>query len=173
MTRASAILSAAHLRAIVWALCMTLLLVSCASLRKSVLPLQIPFEKSCVYVPVFVDNTDGSVAHKLTDAINYRLYRDHPEAFSYDYRKECVVIDGTVLEKRERVLSGEVEVEIEASALAKTREARVLSLGKFTSSARYAQTDDEREQNKRRTLALRKAASRMAEEFLRALGRAP
>jgi len=118
--------------------------------------LNLPFGKSCLYAPIFVDQTTGQIAPELFETLNRRLYARAPSVFSYEYTEGCAVIDGTVLNLVEK--DDEMMVRIEA--LLKDKDGHREALGSFSRTMAIKKT---------RAETIRALSAALAEDLLNAI----
>jgi hypothetical protein len=146
-----------------------LVIAACATPRSPVRSptAALPSGKRCVYVPIFVDQTDGSVSPMVTDIFRERLYEQAPGAFAMEFAEECVAVDGAVVALDEAATGGVMTLVLRVSASLTTREGEIVDLGHVSSTARFEPSRELSVTELRRYRALRTAAATAADELLR------
>ena len=162
--------------------CVTPLLGGCMSYRFAN-TIELPANKTGIYVPVFVDETvEGNLGMELASAVRGNVLRRHPRILRRQIGEGAVVLDGTVKKMRDRPLfsgaggklvAGTYRVSVEVSVKLRDHKGKLLAkLGAFSSSEEYITEKAMELTEEGRKRAIRRVALQLADQIVRKLDQA-
>ena len=138
---------------------------------------QVPFNKSRVYVPVFVDETvEGTLGFDVSNALRVKILHRQPRRLAGHMEQGVLAVDGTILKLNEkprysgdegRLVAGTYVIKLEVDVKLNNHEGkRLKKLGRYAVEEEYITEREMERTEEGRRRALIRAAMSVAERIL-------
>jgi hypothetical protein len=138
---------------------------------------QVPFSKSRIYVPVFVDETvEGTLGFDVSNALRIKILHRQPRRLAGHMEQGVLAVDGTILKLNEkprysgdegRLVAGTYVLKLEVSVHLNNHEGkRLKKLGRYAVEEEYITEKEMERTEEGRRRALVRAAMVIAERIL-------
>ena len=163
--------------------CGLLLLTSGCMTYRFANTIELPANKTGIYIPVFVEETvEGNLGMELANAVRGNVLRRHPRLLRRQIGEGALVLDGTVKKMRDRPLfsgaggklvAGTYRVSVEVSVKLRDHKGKLVAkLGSFSSSEEYITEKAMELTEEGRKRAIRRVALQLADQIVRQLDKA-